>query len=112
MSESDAEISAAFIDAVEASLGDLVPKDLFALARRGAQKDAVFASLGQFQKLSEEITRLRVQNIQMQAALGYAICAEDERHIIPSNPFKCGVCDSRMRAWKEADPPPPKGAEE
>lgn len=36
MSESDAEISAAFIDAVEASLGDLVPKDLFALARRGA----------------------------------------------------------------------------
>jgi len=36
VSESDAEISAAFIDAVEASLGDLVPKDLFALARRGA----------------------------------------------------------------------------
>ena len=39
--------------------------------------------------------RLRIENIQMQAALGYAICAEDERHIIPSNPFKCGVCHAR-----------------
>lgn len=52
-------------------------------------------------RLRDENERLRVQNIQMQAALGYAICAEDERHIIPSNPFKCGVCDSRMRAWKD-----------
>lgn len=41
-----------------------------------------------------ENERLRVQNIQMQAALGYAICADDERHIIPSNPYKCGVCDA------------------
>lgn len=34
--ESDAEKDAAFIDAVEACLGSLVPKDLYALARRGA----------------------------------------------------------------------------
>lgn len=45
-------------------------------------------------QLEADNTRLRVENIQMQAALGYAICAEDERHIIPSNPFKCGVCDA------------------
>jgi len=35
--ESEIEIAKAFIDAVEASLGDLVPKDLYALARRGAE---------------------------------------------------------------------------
>ena len=52
-------------------------------------------------RLRAENERLRVENIQMQAALGYAICAEDERHIIPSNPYKCGVCDSRMQSWKE-----------
>lgn len=52
-------------------------------------------------RMRETLEKLRVENIQMQAALGYAICAEDERHIVPSNPFKCGVCDSRMRAWKE-----------
>lgn len=34
--ESDAEKDAAFIDAVEASLGSLVPKYLYDLARRGA----------------------------------------------------------------------------
>jgi hypothetical protein len=49
-----------------------------------------------------EIERLRIENIQMQAALGYGILAEDERHIIPSNPFKCGVCDARARAKKDA----------
>jgi hypothetical protein len=37
MSESDFEKNAAFIDAVEASLGSLVPKDMYALARRGAE---------------------------------------------------------------------------
>ncbi len=36
MSESDFEKNAAFIDAVEASLGSLVPKDMYALACRGA----------------------------------------------------------------------------
>jgi hypothetical protein len=36
--------------------------------------------------------QLRIENIQMQAALGYGIPAEDERHIIPSNPFTCGTC--------------------
>lgn len=56
---------------------------------------------GTYCAMAKEVERLRVQNIQMQAALGYAICAEDERHIIPSNPYKCGVCDSRMKAWKE-----------
>lgn len=59
------------------------------LARRGAAA-------------ADRIARLEVENIQMQAALGYAICAEDERHIIPSNPFKCGMCDARARALKDA----------
>lgn len=45
--------------------------------------------------LRAEVERLRIENIQMQAALGYGILAEDERHIIPSNPFKCGTCDAR-----------------
>lgn len=45
-------------------------------------------------RMRETLEKLRVENIQMQAALGYAICAEDERHIIPSNPYKCGVCDA------------------
>lgn len=38
--ESDAEKDAAFIDAVEASLGSLVPKYLYDLARRGASVQA------------------------------------------------------------------------
>ena len=53
--------------------------------------------------LRAEVERLRVENIQMQAALGYGILAEDERHILPSNPFKCGTCDAskRLRAENE-----------
>ena len=53
--------------------------------------------------LRAEVERLRVENIQMQAALGYAILAEDERHILPSNPFKCGICDANkhLRAENE-----------
>jgi hypothetical protein len=39
-----------------------------------------------------DIARLKIENIQMQAALGYGILAEDERHIIPSNPYSCGTC--------------------
>ena len=50
---------------------------------------------------ADEIDRLRVENIQMQAALGYAILAEDERHIIPVNPFKCGTCDARRVALED-----------
>lgn len=53
--------------------------------------------------LRAEIKRLRIENIQMQAALGYAIMAEDERHILPTNPYKCGTCDasSYLRAENE-----------
>ena len=32
---------------------------------------------------------------------GYAICAEDERHIIPSNPYKCGICDANKHLRAE-----------
>lgn len=53
--------------------------------------------------LRAEIERLRVQNIQMQAALGYGIVAEDERHILPSNPFKCGTCDASKRLRAEVE---------
>lgn len=54
--------------------------------------------------LRAEKERLKVQSIQMQAALGYAICAEDERHIIPSNPYRCGICDANkhLRATNDA----------
>lgn len=53
--------------------------------------------------LRAEVERLKVESIQMQDALGYAILAEDERHILPSNPFKCGTCDAskRLRAENE-----------
>lgn len=54
-------------------------------------------------RLRDENERLRVQNIQMQAALGYAICAEDERHIIPSNPYSCGVCDANRGVHDEIE---------
>lgn len=54
-------------------------------------------------RMREKLEQLRIENIQMQAALGYAICAEDERHIIPSNPFKCGVCDARNK-WPNLGP--------
>ena len=82
--------------------GDNVPcvedfDQLIALARRGA----AIENHGQNAKLSEELKRLRVENIQMQAALGYAICAEDERHIIPSNPYKCGICDANKGVHDE-----------
>ena len=45
-----------------------------------------------------EICNLRVENIQMRAALGYPIPADEEHHIIPVNPFKCGTCDARNLA--------------
>lgn len=53
--------------------------------------------------LRAEVERLKIENIQMQAALGYGILAEDERHIIPSNPYKCGTCDAsqHLRATNE-----------
>lgn len=58
----------------------------------------------------DEITRLRAENeklrveaIQMQAALGYGICAEDERHIIPTNPYKCGTCDASKHLRAEVE---------
>lgn len=44
---------------------------------------------------ADEIERLRVENIQMRFALGYSMPAELERHILPSNPFKCGMCEAR-----------------
>lgn len=41
MAETDIEKDMAFVDAVEASLGSLVPPDLYALARRGAEVQTV-----------------------------------------------------------------------
>ena len=43
-----------------------------------------------------EIERLRIENIQMRFALGYPMPAHLEYHIIPQNPFKCGICDARL----------------
>jgi hypothetical protein len=88
MREKDAEFVDDMMEQADWAPGSRMHR-LALLARRGA--DA-----------ADRIARLEVENIQMQAALGYAICAEDERHIIPSNPFKCGVCDARSRAKKDA----------
>lgn len=54
-------------------------------------------------RLRAEVERLRVENIQMQAALGYGILAEDERHILPTNPFKCGTCDASKHLRAEVE---------
>ena len=45
---------------------------------------------------ADEIERLRIENIQMRFALGYPMPAHLEYHIIPQNPFKCGICDARL----------------
>ena len=50
---------------------------------------------GEAAKLAAENERLRVENIQMRFALGYPMPADLERHILPSNQFKCGMCDAR-----------------
>jgi hypothetical protein len=44
---------------------------------------------------ANEIERLRVENIQLKFACGYPMPAELEKHIIPANPFRCGICDAR-----------------
>lgn len=54
-------------------------------------------------RLTAEVERLKVESIQMQAALGYPIFAEDERHIIPLNPYRCGVCDANKHIIAEVD---------
>lgn len=57
-------------------------------------------------KLEVENERLRIENIQMRFALGYPMPSDLERHIIPANPFKCGICDARA-----ALPPQPERIE-
>lgn len=44
-----------------------------------------------------ELERLQIENIQLKFACGYPMPAELEKHIIPINPFKCGVCDARRK---------------
>jgi hypothetical protein len=51
-----------------------------------------------------EIDRLRIENIQLKFACGYPMPAELERHIVPNNPYKCGMCDARRRAEPEPSP--------
>lgn len=46
---------------------------------------------------ANEIERLRIENIQLLFACGYPMPAELEKHIIPHNPFQCGICDARNR---------------
>ena len=66
-------------------------------------RDAVSDAQEEIAALRAEVERLKIENIQMQAALGYGILADDERHILPSNPFKCGTCDAskHLRADNE-----------
>jgi hypothetical protein len=37
----------------------------------------------------------RVERIQLLFACGYPMPADMERHVLPTNPFKCGICDAR-----------------
>jgi len=46
-------------------------------------------------RLTAEVERLKIENVQMKFALGYPMPADLERYIIPSNPFRCGTCDAR-----------------
>lgn len=86
------------IDTHVRTYSTLPPEDteaLLALAWRGARGS-------ENKKLKAEIERLRVENIQMRFALGYPMPADLERHVLPSNPFQCGVCDARRKAAMDA----------
>lgn len=50
-----------------------------------------------------KIERLNVENIQMRFALGYPMPADLEQHILPRNPFRCGVCDARAKLKRTSD---------
>lgn len=52
---------------------------------------------------SAELERLRVENIQLKFACGYPMPANLERYILPSNPFRCGVCDAHGRSGDRTD---------
>lgn len=46
-------------------------------------------------RIALEAEKVCLQNIQMKFALGYPMPADLERHVLPENPFKCGVCAAR-----------------
>lgn len=62
-----------------------------------SEMDAKPHAAALFRKAADEIERLRIENIQLKFACGYPMPAELEKHVIPTNPFKCGVCDAESR---------------
>jgi hypothetical protein len=48
-------------------------------------------------RLVAEIECIQIENIQMKFALGYPMPSKFEKYIIPTNPFKCGICDAKIR---------------
>jgi len=63
-----------------------------------SEMDAKPHAAALFRKASDELARLRVENIQLKFACGYSMPADLEEYVIPENPFKCGRCDARRSA--------------
>ena len=53
-------------------------------------------------RIALEAEKVCLQNIQMKFALGYPMPADLERHVLPENPFKCGVCAARAALEEKA----------
>ena len=48
-----------------------------------------------FTALRARMETLEIENVQLKFACGYPMPSDLEKHIIPSNPFKCGTCDAK-----------------
>lgn len=79
-------------------MADLVER-LRELAQWSFERFGDQGYIEEFEAAAARIEQLEIENIQMRFALGYPMPADLEKHVLPTNPFKCGTCDaSAIRA--------------